>query len=296
MKTNKKNRMDCFQWIMFAVITIWIASLLFLLGFGFFNSFKYWNDFDRGNVFGWPSEKYGFVLDNYMTMWVNFHKKIATSSGQRPVYVEEMLFNSLVYATVMSLVNMSTQLMVAYAVAKFNFKFRNVLYFTAIVVMLIPIVGALPSEMQMAESLGLIDNVLGISIMRSKYPGMHFLIFYSMFKGISWTYAEAAQMDGAGHWRILLSIMMPLVTNVLIGVFILQFITNWNEYYTPMLFTPSFPTVALGLYSYDHSSEGYVTTTEKLAACFVTCIPVLALFIIFRNKIMGNLSMGGIKG
>lgn len=290
MKIKANKHMDAFQWIMFSVITIWILSLIFLLGFGLFNSFKYWYDFKKGNAFGFPSKEYGFVLKNYTRVWVEFSKK---NDNGVPIYVEQMLLNSVVYATVMSLVNMSTQIMVAYAVAKFNFKFKNVLYFTAIVVMLIPIVGSLPSEMQMATDLGLIDNVLGIAIMRSKYPGMHFLIFYSTFKSLSWTYAEAAQMDGAGHWKILLQIMLPLVGNVLLGVFILQFITNWNEYFTPMLFTPNFPTVALGLYEYEHSDA---EVTERFAACFVTCLPVLILFIIFRNKIMGNLSMGGIKG
>lgn len=292
---KQKVQMDLFKWIMFSIITIWVLSLLFLLGFGLFNSFKYWNDFDRGNIFGWPSEKYGFVFDNYVAMWSGMRKLIYTALGQRYVYVEEMLLNSFIYAVVMSLMNMATQIMVAYAVAKYNFKFKNVLYITAIIVILLPIVGSLASEMQMATQLNLIDNVFGVSIMRSKYPGMYFLIFYAMFKAVPWTYAEAAQMDGAGNWRILLTIMIPLVSSTLIGVFILQFITNWNEYFTPMLFMPSYPTVALGLYEYDQSAE-YVAATEKLAACFVTCVPVVALFIVFRNKIMGNLSMGGIKG
>ena len=80
------------------------------------------------------------------------------------------------------------------------------------------------------------------------------------------------------------------------AVFVLQFIGNFNNYQTPMLFAPERTTVAYGLFMYQNSVDNGVHTTHKLAASIATAIPLMILFFIFRNKIMGNLTMGGIKG
>ena len=296
-KLRTKRNMDAFLWTIFILTTIWIISLIFLLGFGLMNSFKDWYEFEDPTgkfVFSFPSE---ITLDNYINIWNKFRVQIKLE-GQAPkyIYIETMLLNSLVYSVVTTLVVISTQIVVAYAVSKYNFKFGNVIYVVAIVVMLVPIVGALPSQMKLMHSLNLDNSVIGVAIMQAKFPGMYFLIFYAMFKGVSWTYAESAQIDGAGHWRIFLQIMLPLVSSTIFGVFILQFIAHWNEYYTPMLFLPAKPTIAYGLYLYQFSPDNGMHTTYHLAASLITCLPVLVIFIIFRNKIMGNLSVGGIKG
>lgn len=296
-KSRNMKSKDAFLWTIFILITIWVISLIFLLGFGLINSFKVWYEFEDPTgkfVFTFPSK---FTFDNYINVWSNFRVQIKLA-GQAPkyIYIETMMLNSLVYSIVTTIVVISTQVAVAYAVAKYDFRFKNLIYVVAIVVMLIPIVGALPSQMKIADALFLKNSVLGVAIMQAKFPGMYFLIFYAMFRGVSWTYAESAQIDGAGHWRIFLQIMLPLVSSTIFGVFILQFISHWNEYYTPMLFLPAKPTIAYGLYLYQFSVENGVHTTYHLAASLITCLPVVIIFILFRNKIMGNLSVGGIKG
>ena len=99
-------------------------------------------------------------------------------------------------------------------------------------------------------------------------------------------------MDGAGHWMIFWKFMLPLIGSTLSAVFVLQFIANFNDYYTPMIFVPNKPTIAYGLYMYKITPE----QPRVLAATIFSCLPVLVLFIISRNKIMGNVSVGGIKG
>jgi ABC-type glycerol-3-phosphate transport system permease component len=216
--------------------------------------------------------------------------------GQMPrdVYFMEMFGNSLFYAVAMSFFTIATQLMVAYAVAKYKFVGRNLYYNVAIIVMIIPIVGALAAEMQLASDLGLRDSFLGICIMRCKYPGIYFLVFYASFKSISWTYAEAAQIDGAGHLKIFLNLMLPLVSSTITAVFVLQFIANFNDFQTPMMYVPNSPTIAYGLYQYKFNSQ--TEPTRIIAATMFSCLPIIAIFIVFRNKIMGNVNVGGIKG
>ena len=88
-----------------------------------------------------------------------------------------------------------------------------------------------------------------------------------------------------------------MISSTIAAVFILYFIQYWNEYQIAMIFLPTKPTISYGLYyitSGPKSSE--YSDPTRLSAAFVSCIPVIILFIFFRNKIMGNVNAGGIKG
>ncbi len=289
--------MDVFLWVLFSIVAIYVLSMLFVLYFGFINSVKSITDFLRGNLFGFPRSGvlYGWQFSNYSSIFNEFYVQVKPlGEAPRNVYLAEMLLNSLLYSVMMSFFTIASQVMVAYAVAKYDFKGKNFLYSLAIVVMIIPIVGSLASEMEFATALGLKNSFIGVCLMRCKYPGMYFLVFYAAFKNIPWTYAEAAQLDGAGHWRIFLTLMLPMLTSTLIAVFVLQFIANFNDYYTPMIFLPDNPTMAYGLYQFKFNSQA--EQTKIIAGTMFTCIPMLIIFIAFRNKIMGNVNIGGIKG
>ena len=162
--------------------------------------------------------------------------------------------------------------------------------------MLLPIIGSLAAEVQMADAFNFRNNLIGICIMKCKYPGLYFLVFYATFKGVSWTYAEAAQMDGAGHFKIFIEVMLPLIKSTIFAVFILMFIEYWNDYYTPMMFLPERPTLSYGLFIFQNKNSVSGDTPLKFASAMLTCVPVLILFVIFKDKIMGNVTMGGIKG
>ena len=205
-----------------------------------------------------------------------------------------MFLNSLLYAGLMSLFCMATQVITAYAVAKYDFKGKRLIYGVAIVVMLLPIIGSLASEVQIANLFGFRNNLIGVCIMKCKYPGIYFLVFYATFKSLPWTFAEAAQIDGAGHFRTFIQIMLPLIRSTLFAVFILLFIEHWNDYYTPMVFLPEKPTMSYGLFIFQ--TDNKASTPIQLAACILACVPILIVFAAFKDKIMSNVTMGGIKG
>lgn len=294
---KKFKQLDWFTWTLLAVIALYVLSLIFVLGFGLNNSIKYWMDFQRGNIFGFPKKEYGWYFSNYVTVFEDFKLEVrATGTMPRNVYMPEMFLNTVVYSTVVSIFSIASQVIVAYAVAKYNFRLKKVIHITAIIVIMIPVIGSLASEFQLAKALHLTNSVVGVAIMRCKYPGIYYLVFYAMFKNLPWTYAEAAQLDGAGHLTIFFRIMLPMVMGTIAAVFVLQFIANWNDYTTPMIFTPLKPTISYGLFMYQNSHSTGMSTPLKLAAGFFSCIPVIILFVVFRNKIMGNITMGGIKG
>lgn len=290
-KTKMSRKMDAFEIVLYVIVTIYCLSMIYVLLFGLINSLKDATDYEWNNPFGLPSKEFGWHFDNYAKVLTEF--KVFTLGGNE-VYLMQMFFNSLFYAVFMSLFCMATQIITAYAIAKYDFRFKSVLYGVAVVVMLLPIIGSLASEVQMAEAFNFRNNLIGVCIMKCKYPGLYFLVFYATFKGLSWTYAEAAQIDGAGHFKIFIEIMLPLIRSTVFAVFILLFIEYWNDYYTPMVFLPESPTMSYGLFLFQ--TDNKVSTPVQLASCLMACLPILVVFVAFKDKIMSNVTMGGIKG
>lgn len=290
-KTKMSRKMDAFQVVLYMIVTIYCLSMIYVLLFGFVNSLKDATDYEWNNPFGLPSKEFGWHFDNYAKVLSDF--KVFTLGGNE-VYLMQMFFNSLFYAVLMSLFCMATQIITAYAIAKYDFRGKSVLYGVAVVVMLLPIIGSLASEVQMAEAFNFRNNLIGVCIMKCKYPGLYFLVFYATFKGLSWTYAEAAQIDGAGHFRVFIEIMLPLIKSTVFAVFILLFIEYWNDYYTPMVFLPESPTMSYGLFLFQ--TDNKASTPVQLASCLMACLPILVVFVAFKDKIMSNVTMGGIKG
>ncbi len=298
MNRNKiRQKFDVFKIIVYSLILAYVVSMLYLLFFGALTACKNYMDFYY-NVLGWPNPEFGFAfLDNFSEVLKNFYVQVVIKGkGVFPIYFEEMFLNAFLYAVSMSLFSIATQVMTAYAVSKYNFRGSKFIYMLAVVVMLIPIVGALPSQVQFAQLFHFDNSLLGICIMNCKYPGIYFLVFYAAFKNVSWTYSEAAQIDGASHLKIFLQIMLPMVGSTIAAVFILYFIQFWNDYQIPMIFLPNKPVISYGLYKFQTNPTTGISTPVILCASFVSCVPVIILFITFRNKIMGNVAMGGIKG
>ena len=207
-----------------------------------------------------------------------------------------MFVNSLLYAVFMSLFSMATQIMVAYAIAKYDFRLKPLLYGVAVIVMLLPIIGSLASEVQMADTFNFRNNLLGICLMKCKYAGLYFLVFYATFRSVSWTYAEAAQIDGAGHLKIFIEIMLPLIKSTVFAVFILLFIEFWNDYYTPFLYLKNNPTLAVGLQAYVNQMQYDANWPALFALMLFSMLPIIIIFIAFQKQIMTNVTTGGLKG
>ena len=95
-----------------------------------------------------------------------------------------------------------------------------------------------------------------------------------------------------------LSIMLPMAVPTFFALTLMQFITYWNDWQASMIYFPSTPTVAYALYTFQFPGAGNKTTGVPyiMSACILVAIPILILFVIFRNKIMGSVSIGGLKG
>lgn len=177
-------------------------------------------------------------------------------------------------------------------------KLNKFIYGTVIVGMILPIVGALPSSIQVCKALGIFDTMIGMWIMKANYMGTYFLVFYGTFKSLSNEYKEAAIIDGASDYCVLFKIVFPLVKSVMLATFVLNFIAFWNDYQTPLIYLESYPTAAVGMFSFSYaaSSNGASLPNMQMTGCVILFLPVFILFLALKDLFMGNLTVGGLKG
>ena len=294
-KLKRNNKV--FAIISSIVLGVVVFFYLFILGWAFIASFKSAMDLQY-NPLSFPSKKAygGWHPENFIIAFKIMNVQIADPAGTIYVYAPEMLFNSVIYSVGSVFMGLFMTALVAYCCAKYDYKICKIIYATVIVVMILPIVGSLPSSVQMSRKLGLYDHLYGTIIQNMGFCNINFLIFYAAFKSVPNTYAEAAYMDGASQWKVYFVIMFPLVKASMLSVGLLQFISFWNDFSNPMIFLPTHPVIAYGLQSFQNSRHSMATDPVKLAASFITCIPVMVLFICFRKKIMSNITFGGLKG
>ena len=289
---STRTRLSVFTTVLLVLLALYVLSMLVLLFWALLTSFKSQADF-RINVFGWPKE---FVW-NYSFVFGKFVYPIQTENGTENVGMLMMFVNSLLYALGCSFAATITPCIVAYLCAKFDYKFSKVVTVTVIVVMALPIVGSLPSEIMVAKTVGVFDHIWGLWIMKANFLGMYFLVFLNAFKAIPKDFTEAAKIDGAGNFTILFRIMLPLVRNTFFVVMLIKFIEFWNDYQIPLVYLPSHPTVALGVFNMATTKEnGLSTVPMRMTGAMLMLVPIMILFIIFQKKLVGNLSVGGVKG
>jgi ABC-type glycerol-3-phosphate transport system permease component len=79
-------------------------------------------------------------------------------------------------------------------------------------------------------------------------------------------------------------------------LFVTAFITNWNDYMTMVIWLPSYPSLAYGMYKFStNSSTGASWPPIQISGCMILMIPILAIFIALKDKIIGNITIGTLK-
>ena len=292
LKKKRKFKISVFKWLGFAVLFAYAFSMIAILVWSFLTSFKGRLDFYE-NPIGFPS---AFEFSNFVTAIENFY--VDVPKGAQTVRVEflQLSLNSILNALGGSFVNVFVCCIVAYVTARFHYKFSTILYTIVLVVMIVPVVGNLPSEIQMLRNLHLYDTIIGAWVLKANFLGMYFMVFHATFKRVPNDFTEAAQIDGAGNLRVFFSIMLPMVKTTFTTIMLIRFIEYWNDYQMPLMYIPSYPTLSYGLYDYTQGLRPATAGTPmQLAGCMILFVPIFLIFILFQKRLMGNISMGGIK-
>ncbi len=207
-----------------------------------------------------------------------------------------MIFNSVWYTALATFLNIMMPLICGYTLSKYQFKGRELIYTVAVTAMVIPVVGTGAANMRFLKIMNFYDNVLYVIWSFSSGLTSTFLVYYGFFKSVSWSYAEAAQVDGANHFLIFFKIMLPQALPIMMTYAITSSIGHWGDYQNVLLCLPSYPTLAAGLFEYKTIAERTGNYPQYFAGLVISMIPTLVLFASFSSKIMTSISIGGLKG
>ncbi len=293
MEKRKKTRLSVATTILLIVLIMYVVSLIIPLFWAFMTSFKDRSDY-LTNTLGFPNE---WNFGNYLVVIQNFKRTFMLVTGPKTVYIEGMLLYSVLYAVGGGFLLTASPCIVSYCCAKFpRFKVSKVLVTFVIVSMSLPIVGSQAAELQMLRDIGLYDSIFGCYVLKSYFTGTYFLVFLATFSAIPKDFAEAAYIDGAGNFTVFFKLTLPLVSKTFMTIMLIQFINLWNDYQVPLLYMPTHPTLAYGLYSIANTRSGELNYVPmKMCACMILFIPIFIIFIAFQKQLIGNISMGGLK-
>lgn len=273
--------------VMFVIFTVYAISLLFPFVWIGYNSLKLdgYEDFVL-DVWGLPKDPMA-GLQNYKEVF------LLTWSGYN---FFDMTLNTIEYVAIMTLIGTYLPMQTAYVISKYEFKLRKLYYAIAIATISIPLCGGLASMIILLSKLKLYGSYLGIYLMGATGFGGSFLLFYSYFRNLSWSYAEAAFMDGAGHFRVFLFINLPMALPIMVAVTVMAFIGTWNDYFNVYMYAHDRPTLSVGVQFLGETMVTRFQYPKLFAFMMVSMIPGLLIFSIFQNTIMNNFSLGGLKG
>ncbi len=270
--------------IVFAVFVVYSITIAVPYIWTIIASLKTRPEYLNESVFSLPAK---LKFDNYVKSWT----ELSTEGTSVPM----MFVNSLWYAVGRSVLGILFSAMTAYVVAKYKFPGRKFLYTFAIVTMMIPVMGSMAMGLKFAKTIGTYNSPL-YAILNAGALSGPFVILYSTFKTLSWEYAEAAMIDGAGHFGAFFKIMLPQVISPMCALILSEFILMWTDADTPIIFFPNMPTLAYGLYLYQDVVKKTLQYPIFFAGLMTCMVPTVVLYAIFQKSLMDIQMGGGLKG
>ena len=239
-----------------------------------------------GRLFSFPDQP---TLQNFILAFEQF------SIGEHSY--AEMIFHSVWRSFGGTFLGWFFTAMVTYILVFYKNKLTNFIYLMGFFLSMLPLYGAGPAEYKLYTQLQLINNPL-ILITNITLYGANFFYLYAFWKSLSWEYAEAAYIDGAGNYGVFFRIMFPLAVPSMMALFVMALIASWNNYEGTLLYMTDYPNLSYALYAYENETK-YNSQLGKpgyFAGLLVAILPILVLFLIFQNTIMEMVYLGGLKG
>ncbi len=290
MKSAKlKQQKNVGQKIVYAVVFAYLClhclSLIYPLIWLIISSLKDSYEYMTVNPFAFPEK---VLFHNYVEAFELIQVRGTTFFG--------LLYNSLWWSIGNTVINLFMSSLVAYVMAKYKFGAHKYIYAVIIMIMVTPIYGSGSAAYKLAVDLNIINSPLLLIKSLGGYSGFNFLVLFSFYKSISWSYAEAAFMDGAGHFEVYLKVMLPMALAPVLSLAIVVWIGIWNGYMEPLVYLYDYPTLATGLYVYEKDMTRAINYPVYFAGVTMCLAPVMILFICAQDMIMNSISTGGLKG
>lgn len=206
--------------------------------------------------------------------------------------------NTLIVATITSICSVIVVSLIAYAFSRYNFIGRKNGIYTFLLLQMFPVLMAMVALYLLLNLVNLLDTLTGLILI---YIGgaipLNVFLVKGYFDTLPRELDESAKIDGAGHFRIFFTIMLPLAKPILAVVALFNFMTPFMDFILPsiILRSPENFTLALGLFNFINDQFGN-NFTRFAAGAILIAIPIAAVFLYLQRYLISGLTSGATKG
>lgn len=283
-----KKKSKLFNIFIYLCLVIFALSILVPVFWVFMASIKTNPEF-YGNPWALPMS---FYLNNFKDAWA------AANMG-------DYFLNSLIVTAIALALLLLISLPFSYILARMQFKGRRFVtsyikagLFINLSYIVIPIFLML-RDISKSIPLALLNNrfVLALIYASTAVPFTVYLLT-NFFSSISKSYEEAAYIDGAGYYRTMMDIMIPMARPAVITVILFNFLMFWNEYILALtlMTDPSKRTLPVGLINLQQAARGAANYGRLYAGLVIVMIPTLIIYILVQKQLTEGMMVGGDKG
>ena len=213
------------------------------------------------------------------------------------VPLAQYFLNTLIFTVITTAVMLVVITLAAFAFARLEFKGKDALFVMFLSMMMIPNELVIITNFVTITDLDMRNTFAGL-ILPSIMSVFYLYLLKETFQQIPDNLYQAAKVDGTSDFKYLRKVMIPIAKPTLVTITILKVIECWNSYVWPRLITDdaAYFLVSNGIQEIRENGFGRENIPAMMAAVVVITMPLIILFLIFRNKIMEGVSRGGTKG
>ena len=205
--------------------------------------------------------------------------------------------NTLVFTVATTAIMLVVITLAAFAFARLNFRGKHLVFTLFLALMMIPNELVIITNFVTITDAGLRNTFWGL-ILPSVTSVFYIYLLKENFAQIPDELYYAAKVDGTSDFKYLWKVMLPICRPTVVTIVILKVIECWNSYVWPRLITDdeNYFLVSNGIQAIRENGFGRENIPAMMAAVVVISVPLIVLFLLFRNKVMEGVSRGGTKG
>jgi sn-glycerol 3-phosphate transport system permease protein len=205
------------------------------------------------------------------------------------------LLNSTIAATIITVFQVVTSILAAYAFAFLRFPGKRVVFYAFLATLMVPTEVIVVAQFELISDLNWLDTFQGLCVPFLAFAFGTFMIRQA-FLNVPSDLGDATALDGYGHFGFLWHVAMPLARPAIAGLSVFSFLFAWNQYLWPRLVAtdPDVRTVQIGLRSL--ASANIDELNLVIAGTLVAALPIALVLILFQRHLVRGLTAGAVKG
>ena len=202
---------------------------------------------------------------------------------------------TVLYVVVVLVGQLAFSIMAAFAFARLEFAGRDAIFWVYIGTLMIPpVVTVIPLYLMMTEA-GLRNTFWALVLPYMFGSPYAIFLLREFFRGIPEDIIDAARLDGAGTWRILLQIVIPLSRPIIATLTVITVVTHWNNFMWPLIITSGTEWQVTTVATASMQGQYNGNWTLVMAATTFAMLPLIILFVIFNRKIVDSIAITGFR-